>query len=91
MDFALTEENTIIRDTVREFAEGELMPRATQHDRDERLDPALFGMLGELGMWGLIIPESYGGSELGNLTSLRELRLSRENCALEALDFEVGQ
>ena len=81
MDFALTEELTIIRDTVREFAEGELVPRATQHDRDEKLDPALFDMLGELGMWGLIVPESHGGSELGNLALAVVLEELNRACA----------
>ena len=42
MDFALTEELALIRDTVREFAEGELMPRAQKHDLEERIDQDLF-------------------------------------------------
>ena len=89
MDFALTEELTLIRDTVREFAEGELMPRAAQHDRDERLDPALFDMIGELGLWGLIVPEDHGGSELGNLVLAVVLEELNRACASTGVTVSV--
>lgn len=89
MDFALTEELTLIRDTVREFADGEVMPRAAQHDRDERLDPALFGMLGELGLWGLTVPEEYGGSGLGNQVLVVALEELNRACASTGVTVSV--
>jgi len=89
MDFALTEELTLIRDTAREFAEGELMPRAVQHDRDERLDPDLFPKLGELGLWGLTIPEQYGGSGLGNQVLAVVLEELNRACASTGVTVSV--
>ena len=68
MDFALTEEQTLVRDMARDFAEKELRPRATKHDREASIGPEVFEMIAELGLFGLIIPEKYGGSELGNLS-----------------------
>ena len=65
--FELSEELTLIRDAARDFAERELMPRATQHDRDGHLDPAVLAGIHELGLWGLTVPEAYGGAGMGNL------------------------
>ncbi len=67
MDFALTEEITLVRDMAKDFAERELMPRAKAHDRQGFIDQEVFDKLGELGFWGLTTPEKYGGHELGNL------------------------
>ena len=67
MDFELNEEQQLLRDMARDFAQNELAPRATQHDRDAKIDPAVFEKLGELGLWGLTIPEQYGGAGMGNL------------------------
>ncbi|MCP5085162.1 MAG: acyl-CoA dehydrogenase family protein, partial [Alphaproteobacteria bacterium] len=61
MDFALTEELAMIRDEAQNFAENELMPLATEHDRNAKIDPSVFAKMGELGLWGLTIPEQYGG------------------------------
>lgn len=67
MNFELTEEQVLLRDMARDFARNELAPRATQHDRDAKIDPAVYEKLGELGLWGLTIPEPYGGAGMGNL------------------------
>ena len=40
MDFALDDELTMLRDMARDFAENELVPRATEHDRNEALESA---------------------------------------------------
>jgi len=66
MNFDLEEELTLVRDMAREFSIKELAPRAARHDRQQHLDPDLFGKLGELGLWGLTIPEAHGGSGMGN-------------------------
>ncbi len=89
MDFGLTEELTLIRDTARDFAEGELMPRATRHDREAKIDPAVFDMLAELGMWGLTVPEEYGGAELGNLALAIVLEEINRACAATGVTVSV--
>lgn len=63
MNYTFTEEQKLIRDTVRHFAEEEIAPSARARDEEERFDRALmFNSLAELGLAGIIIPEIYGGA-----------------------------
>lgn len=63
MKFELTEEQSLIRDTVREFAESEIGPSAAERDEEERFDRALmFDSLAELGLTGIVFPEEYDGA-----------------------------
>ncbi len=63
MNFELTEEQNLIRDMVREFAEKEVAPSAAERDEEERFDRDLmFGRLAELGLTGIVFPEEYGGA-----------------------------
>ncbi len=63
MNFELNEEQRLIRDTVREFAEAEIAPSAAERDEEERFDRALmFDSLAELGLTGIVFPEEYGGA-----------------------------
>ncbi|MDY0391365.1 MAG: acyl-CoA dehydrogenase [Desulfobulbus oligotrophicus] len=62
MNFELTEEQNLIRDMVRSFAETEVAPSAAERDEQEHFDRALmFDRLGELGLTGIVFPEEYGG------------------------------
>lgn len=89
MDFALTEEQTLIREMARDFADNELLPRAKRHDLEERLDPEVLQKLGELGMWGLSVPEEYGGSALGNLQLSLVLEELNRGCASTGVTVSV--
>lgn len=63
MIFEHTEEQSLLRDMVREFAEKELAPTAKARDEEERFDRQLmFGRLAELGLTGIVFPEEYGGA-----------------------------
>jgi len=63
MDFQLSEEQNLIRNMVRSFAEKEVAPSAAERDEKERFDRELmFDKLGELGLAGMIIPEQFGGA-----------------------------
>ena len=68
MDFELTEEQNLIRETVRDFAEREIKPVA--HDLDEKAEFSydLTRKMGELGLFGMFLPEQYGGQELDTLS-----------------------
>lgn len=57
-----TPEHAMLRDLARNFARDELEPQAAEHDRKEKFNLPLFRKLGELGLLGLTVPESYGGS-----------------------------
>jgi glutaryl-CoA dehydrogenase len=61
----LTEEERMIRDSVRGFAQDKLMPRVRLAWRDETVDKELLPEMGALGLLGPTIPEEYGGAGLG--------------------------
>lgn len=63
MNFELTEEQALLREMVRDFAEKEVAPSAAERDEEERFDRELmFGRLAELGLTGIVFPEEYGGA-----------------------------
>lgn len=63
MIFELNEEQKLLRDMVREFAEAEVAPTAAARDEEERFDRQLmFDKLAELGLTGIVFPEEYGGA-----------------------------
>jgi glutaryl-CoA dehydrogenase len=61
----LTEEERMVRDSTRGFAQDYLMPRIMEAYRDEKYDPNLIAEMGKLGLLGSTIPEEYGGAGLG--------------------------
>ena len=61
IDFELTDEQRLVRDTAREFADNEILPRARDNDRSGRFDTELVRKLAEIGFIGPILPEEYGG------------------------------
>ncbi|WP_410817301.1 acyl-CoA dehydrogenase family protein [Micromonospora sp. 050-3] len=62
MDLTLSAEQAAVRQLAAEFADRELLPHAAAWDRRESVDPAIVGMLGDLGFLGLTIAEADGGS-----------------------------
>jgi alkylation response protein AidB-like acyl-CoA dehydrogenase len=67
VQFPLTEEQRLIQETARNFADNEIAPVADRHNRDGSFPLELVKRLGELGFLGMLVPEQYGGTELGNL------------------------
>ena len=67
--FELSEDHELFRKVVREFAEAEVAPHIADWDRDHHFPVELIGKMGDLGLFGLIAPEQYGGSG-GDFTSL---------------------
>ncbi|MBB2893529.1 acyl-CoA dehydrogenase family protein [Flexivirga oryzae] len=61
MDFTLTEEQRSFRQVARDFLDAEVVPHRAEWDRRESVDTAIIPKLGELGFFGLTIPEEYGG------------------------------
>jgi len=62
LNFELTEEQELIRATVRDFAEGRVRPLAEELDREQRFPYELVAEMAELGLMGMTIPEAYGGA-----------------------------
>ncbi|MEZ5163113.1 MAG: acyl-CoA dehydrogenase family protein [Fimbriimonadaceae bacterium] len=63
MDFALTQEHELIRESARQFAEKEIKPTVRDLDRAHESDPATLKKMGEAGLMGISIPAKYGGSD----------------------------
>jgi glutaryl-CoA dehydrogenase len=61
----LTEDERMVRDSARGFAQDTLMPRVIEAWREEKYDPTLIPAMGKLGLLGPTIPEEYGGAGLG--------------------------
>lgn len=64
MDFSLSMEQNILRESVRAFAEKEIRPLAQELDETETFSYDLTRAMGELGLFGVFVPETYGGQEL---------------------------
>src|SRR5260221_13358428 len=64
MDFRLTEEQALLRRSVREFAESEIRPHVREWDRDQHFPIELVPKLAGLGLMGIQVPDTYGGAGL---------------------------
>ena len=62
MDFDLSDDHELIRRTVRDFAEGEVAPVASELDRTKRFPYEIVRQLGDLDLMGIPFPERYGGA-----------------------------
>ena len=65
MNFQLTEDQKMIRDSVREFAQRRILPNRMIWDEDQIFPRDVFKEMGEIGLMGMLVPEEYGGSGLG--------------------------
>jgi alkylation response protein AidB-like acyl-CoA dehydrogenase len=68
MDFDLTDEQRLLRDTVRDFARQEVAPVAEELDRTKAFPYELVAKMGELGLMGIPFPEQYGGGGADTLS-----------------------
>jgi butyryl-CoA dehydrogenase len=68
MDFELTDEQRLVRDTARAFVDNEIVERARENDRNEHFDLDLVANIAAQGYLGAIVPNEYGGAGLDYLT-----------------------
>jgi alkylation response protein AidB-like acyl-CoA dehydrogenase len=68
MDFSLSSDHILIRDTVRQFMETEVRPILREYEREEKFPVEQIRKLGELGCCGMLIPEEWGGAGTDTLT-----------------------
>ena len=64
MDFRLTDEQQLLRETVREFAEAEIRPHVMEWDESQHFPMELLPKLADLGLTGIQFPEQYGGAAM---------------------------
>ena len=65
LETQLAEDERMVRDAARAYAQEKLLPRVQEAFRHEKADPAIFREMGELGLLGPTIPDTYGGAGLG--------------------------
>ena len=63
MDFALTDQQELVRTTARQFMETELRPRLRQYEKEEHFPAEEIRKLGEMGFCGMLVPEEWGGAD----------------------------
>jgi butyryl-CoA dehydrogenase len=68
MDFELSDEQQMVRETARDFTNNEIVPRARENDRNEHFDTELVEKIAAQGYLGAIVPREYGGAGLDYLT-----------------------
>jgi short-chain 2-methylacyl-CoA dehydrogenase len=68
LNYDLTEEQNLLRQAVRDFAEQEIAPIADELDEKEEFSVALTQKMGELGLLGCFVSEKYGGSHMGYIS-----------------------
>jgi glutaryl-CoA dehydrogenase (non-decarboxylating) len=92
MDFELSEELIAVRDLAREFAEKEIAPTAARDDKEKTFRGDLVKKMGELGFYGTMIPEAYGGNGLGFLAMvLITEEIARVHSAMRvAINMQIG-
>src|SRR5262245_59957942 len=89
MDFDLTDDERMIQETARDFADKVLATRAAEIDKTERIPREILAQMGELGFMGMITPEAYGGSGLNNFClALVQMEINRA-CASTGVTMSV--
>ncbi|HEY7419925.1 MAG TPA: acyl-CoA dehydrogenase family protein, partial [Ktedonobacteraceae bacterium] len=73
MNLELSPEQQLIKDTVRDFALGELEPYAEEWDQHHVFPREVFARMGDLGLAGMLVPEEYGGSGADTLSYILAL------------------
>jgi alkylation response protein AidB-like acyl-CoA dehydrogenase len=89
VQYTLTEEQQMIQQTAREFADKEIAPVADQLSREGKFPAEIVKKLSELGFLGMLIPEEYGGNGLGNFCLVLALEEVNRACASTGVTMSV--
>jgi alkylation response protein AidB-like acyl-CoA dehydrogenase len=89
MDFALSDEQKLLRDNIVRFAREALSPGAAERDREQAFSRELWRKCGEIGIQGLPVPERYGGSGVDPLTCAIALEALGYGCNDGGLVFSL--
>ncbi|MFH1421348.1 MAG: acyl-CoA dehydrogenase [Planctomycetota bacterium] len=90
MEFELNEEQTMMRDMCRQFAEKEVAPIADELDEQERFPKELVKKMAELGLMGICIPPEYGGAGMDMLSYCIAVEEISRACASTAVIMAVN-
>src|SRR3954449_13375793 len=85
MDFELTEEQRLVQQTARDFAQREIAPKAAEIDKSGRWPAEIVSRMAELGFLGMAIPTEYGGGGLDALSyaiAMEEISAACASCGV---------
>lgn len=89
MDFKLTEDQQLIRETARDFAQREIAPKAEEIDRSAAFPTDIFEQMSDLGLMGLPIAEEYGGAGADYTSYCLALEEITRACGSTGLGYEA--
>ncbi|MBW2979861.1 acyl-CoA dehydrogenase [Candidatus Woesearchaeota archaeon] len=81
MEFKFTKEQLMVKKTIKEFAEKEVKPYASEIDQEPRFPGEIVKKMSKLGLLGMSIPKKYGGSELDNISQTLIMEELSKACA----------
>lgn len=87
MDFNLSDEHKMLKETVYNFAKKEILPLAYEIDKSDEMPEDMFKKLGNLGVLGIIIPEKYGGTGCDILSQVLVIEQLARVCPAIALSY----
>ena len=90
MQIELTEEQRLLRDTCREFAEKELRPNAKRWDREHRFPAEAVGKVFELGLGGVAVPSEWGGAGMDTVAYALAIEEISRGCASVGVTLSVN-
>jgi glutaryl-CoA dehydrogenase (non-decarboxylating) len=80
MDFGLTEEQAMLQDMARDFAQNEIAPTVEEDEKQDIYNEKIVKKMAELGLFGCIAPEKYGGNEMGYLAAtIATMEIAKES------------
>jgi len=91
MDFKLTEQQEMIRDMVREFAEAEIKPLAKEVDEKHMFPIETVKKMQEMGLFGLAYPEEYGGSGAGQVAYMLAVEEIAKVCGTTSVILSASE
>jgi butyryl-CoA dehydrogenase len=89
MDFSLTSDQLLIRDTVRQFMEAEMRPILREYERTEKFPAEQVRKLGEMGCCGMLVPEEWGGAGTDTISYVLMIEEVARVCASTAIALSV--
>lgn len=89
MDFCLSSDQLLVRDTVRQFMETEMRPLLREYEREEKFPAEQIRRLGEMGCCGMLVPEEYGGAATDTVTYALMIEEVARVCASTAVTLSV--
>jgi len=89
VQFTLSDEQRMIQETARDFANNEIAPVADRHNREGKFPLEIVKRLGKMGFLGMSVPEEYGGTGAGNLALVLALEEINRVCASTGVTMSV--